>query len=382
MYVDERRIVENPWVKKRVKGKKLLDVGCGKSPLDIELASKGYLVWGVDHRNLNRKAKNFYFIQADICKGLPFSDNFFDCIFAISSIEHIGLGWYKDPIHKNGDILAIQEIKRLLSSQGNLLITLPVGLSCSLKKNRVYSQKDLQILLKDFVVVEKDFFQRLPDKVVRCKPETAFNTNHSKGQKAIVCLEMVKKEGIVKVISKVYGFLSFKEGKSLHSLAKSSKFPIVEIGSWEGRSTICLAKGSQEGYKVKVYAVDPFNGGDTTGQAIEWVKRRGGSTYPNFCKNIKKFKVEDIVVPLIGRSVDIAKKFNKKIGVLFIDGAHQYKHVKEDFDNWFPKLVKGGYISFHDSNREGVKKLLDEIKNREDLEYISMEDSITIFRKR
>lgn len=63
---------------------------------------------------------------------------------------------------------------------------------------------------------------------------------------------------IKKALDGVEGFLSPREAYLLFELASKSKYPIVEIGSWKGKSTICLAKGTQAGYNQKVYAVTPI----------------------------------------------------------------------------------------------------------------------------
>ena len=56
---------------------------------------------------------------------------------------------------------------------------------------------------------------------------------------------------------------------------------------------------------------------------------------------------------------------DQSIDLLHIDGSHQYETVKKDFENWLPKLQKGGLILMHDSlvEREdyGVKKFWEEI---------------------
>ena len=60
-----------------------------------------------------------------------------------------------------------------------------------------------------------------------------------------------------------------------------------------------------------------------------------------------------------------------KIKLLFIDGDHSYEGVKKDYELFWPKLEKGGFIVFHDATVKrwgklkgfGVWKLINEIKD-------------------
>ena len=47
------------------------------------------------------------------------------------------------------------------------------------------------------------------------------------------------------------------EAKRLYEPAQNCGGPIVEIGSWKGKSTVCLALGSKVRRKGKVFAIDP-----------------------------------------------------------------------------------------------------------------------------
>jgi predicted O-methyltransferase YrrM len=60
------------------------------------------------------------------------------------------------------------------------------------------------------------------------------------------------------ILSKVEGMLTLNEGRYLCRLAKLNprKGPIVEIGSWKGKSTIWLALGAIAVGGDKVYAID------------------------------------------------------------------------------------------------------------------------------
>lgn len=126
------------------------------------------------------------------------------------------------------------------------------------------------------------------------------------------------------------------EGILLYTIAKActGKGVIVEIGSWTGRSTIWLGKGSKAGNKVKVYAIDPHT---------------GGATYPEFKNNIKMAGLDDIVVPIVKTSEEAEKGWNIPVELLWIDGSHKYDAVKLDFDKWTPHLVNDGTIAVHDT---------------------------------
>ena len=184
----------------------------------------------------------------------------------------------------------------------------------------------------------------------------------------------------INTIKKIDGWLTDNEAKLLYNLAKNApnKGVIVEIGSWKGKSTIALANGSREGKKIKVYAIDPHIGSEEhqkKGKKI-W-------TFDEFKKNIKKAKLNDFVIPLKMTSKEANKKFNKKIELIFIDGAHDYQNVKTDYELWFPKIVDGGIIAFHDTTTwDGPKKLVKEkiFKSRQ-VKNIRILDSITYCTK-
>ncbi len=151
---------------------------------------------------------------------------------------------------------------------------------------------------------------------------------------------------IKKVVDTLDGWLSHDDGANLYSLAKQAtgKGVIVEIGSWKGKSTVCLAKGSKRGNNIPVYAIDPHSG------SPEHVQEKGHiATFEEFKQNISEAEVEDLVVAIVDTSQHAALDFDRPVEVIFVDGAHDYDSVKEDFDLWYPKVVDGGWMAFHDS---------------------------------
>jgi len=149
-------------------------------------------------------------------------------------------------------------------------------------------------------------------------------------------------------IKDIDGWLTPGEGRTLFDLARlcKGKGVIVEVGSWKGKSTIWLAHGSKQGPNAPVYAIDPHTGSTQTQELIGQ-----GYTYPEFEANIKKAGIEDIVVPLIMTSEEAVKEFQEPVELVFIDGDHSYEMVKLDFELWFPKLIMGGIMAFHDAFR-------------------------------
>lgn len=148
------------------------------------------------------------------------------------------------------------------------------------------------------------------------------------------------------VIDNIEGWLTYPEGKLLYALAKkcTGKGAIVEIGSWKGKSTICLGKGSKAGSSAKIYAIDPHIGSQ------EHQEKHGKVwTFEEFKNNIKAAGVEDAIKPIVKTSEDAAKDFNEPVELLFIDGAHEYEPVKLDYELWAPKVIEGGIIAFHDT---------------------------------
>ena len=164
---------------------------------------------------------------------------------------------------------------------------------------------------------------------------------------------------IKKIVYNVEGYLTLPEGELLYNLAKycQKKGVIVEIGSWKGKSTIWLGKGSKEGKSIEIYAIDPHEG-------LMKVKEKyqENSTLNEFKKNIRTAKVDDIIIPIIKTSEEAATSFDKPIGLIFIDGLHEYEYSKSDFNLWFPKVIYDGYMAFHDTVKPsmGSKRVVSE----------------------
>jgi SAM-dependent methyltransferase len=94
--------------------------------------------------------------------NLPFKDNELDSVSCLHTIEHIGLGRYGDTINVNGDLNAMKELSRVVSSGGNLLVAVPMGKKMRIQFNahRIYSYDSIISYFPNF---ELKNFAYIPD---------------------------------------------------------------------------------------------------------------------------------------------------------------------------------------------------------------------------
>lgn len=150
---------------------------------------------------------------------------------------------------------------------------------------------------------------------------------------------------------------------------------IVEIGSFQGRSTVSFGLGCL-GSSKHIYAIDLFEGdNDMYGS---------GDFQEHFNRHIKLCGVEAHVTALKQHSLKVAAAWNKPIDVLFIDGSHAYEDVKADFEAFYPFVKKGGIIAFHDIKGKwaGVIRYWKEIQNSGLLENFGVVSSLGYGSKR
>ena len=160
---------------------------------------------------------------------------------------------------------------------------------------------------------------------------------------------------IVPYLEAIEGWLSQAEGIVLYSYAYANKLgDIVEIGSYKGKSTCWLAAGIHDsGSKHKVYAIDPFTGSkehkDKVGKVLNTGGLFNGNTFEDFKNNIERFSLKNYVLPGIMTSKEAVEDWDGPIGVLFIDGSHEYEDVRFDFLSWSKFVPDGGIIILHDT---------------------------------
>ncbi len=144
---------------------------------------------------------------------------------------------------------------------------------------------------------------------------------------------------IAKDVENVVGYLDPGQEQLLFEIVKGlpDGAVIIEIGSHLGRSTSAMALACVNSQK-RIFVVDPWDGGGL------------GSTRAIWNSNFKRLGLAQYVTPIQGFSQDVMKEWdpNFKADFIFVDGAHWWEEVREDFYLTYPLLKDGGWYAYHD----------------------------------
>ena len=152
------------------------------------------------------------------------------------------------------------------------------------------------------------------------------------------------------------GFMPHEEGIGLYeaALGITAPGPIVEVGTYCGKSTIYLAAAAIEIGSV-LFTVDHHRGSEEMQQGwehhdAEVVDPETGriDSLPELRRNLEEAGLEHVVVPVVGESQTVAQHWAGPISMLFIDGGHGSVPAHADYEKWTPKIAGGGFLAIHD----------------------------------
>ena len=153
------------------------------------------------------------------------------------------------------------------------------------------------------------------------------------------------------------GFMPPDEGVALHEaalLVSDSAAPMLEIGSYCGKSGIYLGSAAKERNTI-LFALDHHRGSEENQPGWEWhepdlVDPEIGviDTLPRFRRTIFDAGLEGTVVALVGDSPTVGARWAIPLSFLFIDGGHGSEPAHRDFDLWTPWIEAGGILAIHD----------------------------------
>ncbi len=139
---------------------------------------------------------------------------------------------------------------------------------------------------------------------------------------------------------------------------------------------MALALGARSGNSNRVYAIDPHE--PATGVfGTDFGPRDMKELY----RNITAFGVGDLVAVVALSSADAAARWTRPIGLLWIDGDHEYEGARHDFEMLGRHVPRGGLVAFHDNEAEGVARLIRELSGST-IDIVKVVGSTTLGKKR
>lgn len=152
------------------------------------------------------------------------------------------------------------------------------------------------------------------------------------------------------------GFLDDDEGLRLYALALEAAAlgPVLEIGSYCGKSAVYLGSGVREAGGTLV-CVDHHRGSEEHQRGEEYhdadlfdALTGRMDSLPELRRTLHAAGLEDSAVLLVAPSDRAAAVWGVPLGLVFIDGGHSHAAAHADFERWSPFLAAGGILAIHD----------------------------------
>ncbi|BBO89389.1 class I SAM-dependent methyltransferase [Desulfosarcina ovata] len=157
-------------------------------------------------------------------------------------------------------------------------------------------------------------------------------------------------------IDPIKGFMDPTEGQALYDIAleASQKGPCLEIGSYCGKSAVCLGSACRENGAV-LFSIDHHRGSEEQqpgeayfDPALFDFNTFTMDTLPHFRQTLALAGLEETVVPIVSRSEVVARNWATPLALVFIDGGHAFETARCDYECWADHIISGGYLLIHD----------------------------------
>lgn len=192
------------------------------------------------------------------------------------------------------------------------------------------------------------------------------------------------------VFQAIPGMLPVHRGLILYSLAYANTLDgdIVEIGSWQGRSTCFLAQACRDASNGVVRAVDHFRGTPGNERHYRVGRHDLSDLESNFRRNIGQAGLDEYVrlYNMTGEEATRSQPEDfRRLRMIFIDGDHRYEAVIQDIHLFAPHLLAGGVLVFDDYHSDGpgvVQAARDQVLSTGAFSCFTQFDGMLVARKR
>lgn len=122
---------------------------------------------------------------------------------------------------------------------------------------------------------------------------------------------------------------------------------IVEIGSYQGLSTIVLARAAPK--NVAVVSIDPHAGSNRGPGERDGSPEDGWRDHLAFEENLRRCEVAARVRHICSPSSSAHADVGGEVDLLYVDGSHRYRDALSDLREWGARVPAGGTMLVHDS---------------------------------
>lgn len=157
-------------------------------------------------------------------------------------------------------------------------------------------------------------------------------------------------------INTIKGFLDPIEGEALykHTLTAAILGPVLEVGSYCGKSTVYLGTACKNAQQI-LFAVDHHRGSEEHQLGEEYhdpelydAEFAKMDSFREFRRTLSVSHLEDTVVPIVAPSIVAARAWATPLSMVFIDGGHSMEAALNDFQSWSKHIMPGGLLAIHD----------------------------------
>jgi hypothetical protein len=138
------------------------DIGSRIDGFIANLACQKKKIVLIDIRPLETNIDGVDFIQSDATNLKNIENESIESLSALCSLEHFGLGRYGDPVDPNACFIAFKSIQRVMKSEGEIYISVPIGTEhIEFNAHRVFYPSTIiesfnEMELQEFSVINPD----------------------------------------------------------------------------------------------------------------------------------------------------------------------------------------------------------------------------------
>jgi predicted O-methyltransferase YrrM len=161
---------------------------------------------------------------------------------------------------------------------------------------------------------------------------------------------------LLQIARECKGYLDEAEGLRLYALARqyAALGPIVEIGSYCGKSSVYLGAGAKAA-GGSLICVDHHRGSEEHQPGEQHhdpelydAAAQRMDTLHALRRTLRMAGLEDTASLWVSASSTASRLWSTPLGMVFIDGGHSFETARSDYAGWHDKLSRGGVLAIHD----------------------------------